>query len=192
MNAAKDGRQTPSDDVVIGLWFGPANEWSVKMRWRDGDRNGPSRIVIEPADPNHYPAGGISQTVLRDIKFGEAVEVVRKGRALLAETDRMSAQMPIVDWEAEGRRLLELSADGLTDGYLATLSWLYVAAAKEAKPLKRLAEVTGKSPAAIKSHLWQATRRDLLYRSPGRAGGVVTEKALGILSEGTDSPLSQV
>jgi hypothetical protein len=42
-------------------------------------------------------------------------------------------------------------------------------------------EVTGKSTAAIKNHLWQATRKGLLERSPGRAGGQFTPRATEIL-----------
>jgi hypothetical protein len=49
------------------------------------------------------------------------------------------------------------------------------------KPLEHLAEVTGKSAAAIKNHLWQATRKGLLERSPGRVGGHLTREATKIL-----------
>jgi hypothetical protein len=41
--------------------------------------------------------------------------------------------------------------------------------------------MTGKSSTAIKSHLWQATRKGLLELSPGRAGGQTTDKARPIL-----------
>jgi hypothetical protein len=36
--------------------------------------------------------------------------------------------------------------------------------------------------AAIKNHLWQATRRGLLERSPGRAGGKTTAKAKNLIA----------
>ena len=54
----------------------------------------------------------------------------------------------------------------------------------QSKSLEHFAEVTGKSAAAIKNHLWQATRRGLLERSPGRAGGRVSAKAAELIESG--------
>lgn len=163
-----------------GVRFGPNGEWTAHMAWRDGDHNGPSRLIVEPTSPDNYPAGGISQTVLRGIKFGGVIDAIRKGREAIAESAGDEPAPPI-DWEATGTRLIELSENGISEPYLAALSWAYSAAANQPKPLERLANVTGKSPSAIKSHLWHATRAGLLYRSPGRAGGAVTERALRIL-----------
>lgn len=171
------------DDVAgVDMKFGPNDEWTVRMTWREGDHNGPSRLLVEPTDPDRYPAGGISQTVLREIKITDAIETLRKAREVAASDE----PAPPIDWEATGRRLRELSADGLSDGYLALLSWTYSVTANQPKPIERLAELTGKSQAAVKSHLWQATRRDLLYRSPGRAGGAASVKAFRIIEASED------
>jgi hypothetical protein len=61
---------------------------------------------------------------------------------------------------------------------------VYVSAVNQGqgKPLDHLAELTGKSPAAIKNHLWQATRKGLLERSPGRVGGKLTTEATKVLA----------
>jgi hypothetical protein len=74
-----------------------------------------------------------------------------------------------------------MSADGITDEYLAMLSVVYSAAASQPKPLEYLAGISGKTPATIKNHLWQATRKGLLERSPGGAGGRITPKATDLL-----------
>ena len=60
---------------------------------------------------------------------------------------------------------------------------MYVGAVNQGqgKPLDYLAEVTGKSPAAVKNHLWQASRKGLLERSPGRVGGKITAEATKVL-----------
>jgi hypothetical protein len=71
----------------------------------------------------------------------------------------------------------------ITDTYLALLARAYVSAVSRGvdKPLEYLADLTGKSNAAIKNHLWTATRRGLLERSPGRAGGKVTSKGARLI-----------
>lgn len=160
---------------------GPSGEWTVDMSWFDGDTNGPTRLVLTPTDPENPPKSGISQTVLREIQVSEGV----KRAAALADEYAKAAPPLDLDWKAAARLLKRLAADGLTDEYLAALSWAYSAAANQPKPLERLAKLTDKSPAAIKSHLWHATRNGLLQRSPGRKGGAVTEKAVTVLAEMT-------
>jgi hypothetical protein len=73
----------------------------------------------------------------------------------------------------------------ITPEYLALLSRPYVGAVNQGqdKPLEHLAEVTGKSAAAIKNHRWRATRKGLLEPSAGRVGGHVTDKARQALAK---------
>lgn len=79
--------------------------------------------------------------------------------------------------------LTKVAASGSTSGsisdeYLALLSRAYVGAVNEGepKPLEFLAAIADKSNSAIKNHLWRATRKGFLERSPGRAGGRITAK----------------
>ena len=161
--------------------FGPNDEWTAEMSWDDEDRNGPSELKVRLTDPRKRPSGGISQTVLREIDLAGAVSLVRA----IPEGDGVPQE---IDWEKTGAKLIDLSAGGINDNdeYLAALSWAYSSAANSPKPVEKLAEVTGKSIATIKSHLWHATRNGFLERSPGRAGGAVTVKAVEVLSQLAD------
>lgn len=156
--------------------IGPQAEWTAEMTWYDDDRHGPGRVVIRPTDPDNRPPGGLSQTVLRDVDFAAAVEDLR-------ETEAYVAKIPPINWDTIGSELADLSTAGVKDlHYLARLSQAYCElAASETKPMERLATLTGKSAAAIKSHLWEATRRGLLERSAGRRGGRMTETATELL-----------
>ncbi|AWT52594.1 hypothetical protein D806_016100 [Mycolicibacterium smegmatis MKD8] len=149
------------------------------MTWYEGDDAGPSELVLKPTPGAITPPGGISQTVLREVDISAAIDFMRRQHQEIPTA-------PPVDWAEIGPTLAGLSESGLTDEYLAALAWAYSEAAKEPKAQERLAELTGKSPAAIKSHLWHATRRDLLERMPGRKGGVVTPKALKLISQLND------
>lgn len=155
-------------------------DWVVKMEWPEGvESGGPGVLVIEPADPDNYPAGGISSTVLRGIDFRAALETLRRQ---LAASER---------WEVAGERhesdraerLKDALAQGVTDDYLALLSAAYVSAVNrgQGKPLDYLAEAVGKTASTVKGHLWQARKKDLLQGSAGRAGGQLTPKAKGLL-----------
>lgn len=162
--------------------MGRGGEWTVAMTWSELDRNGPSRLEIRATDPDNPPAGGISQTVLRRINIAAAVEDLRESEAGAEGRQVSEADLWTDDLIIAGSELDELSADGLTDLYLAKLAQLYVRVAVAPKPLERLAELSGKTPSAIKSHLWHATNRGFLERSPGRAGGKLTEEAWSILA----------
>ena len=159
--------------VVQSRTIGPHDEWTVEMTWYYDDRHGPGKLVIRPTDPDKRPAGGLSQTVLREVDFAAAVDEMRA-------TEAYAAKIPRINWETIGDELADMSADGITDEYLAMLTLVYCAC-MQSKPLEFLAELTGKSPAAIKNHLWQATRKGLLERSPGRAGGRFTMKTVELL-----------
>lgn len=145
------------------------------MTWHDNDRNGPSELAIRPTDAKNAPSGGISQTVLREVDIARAVELVRASEA--------RPELPELDWEVVGPLLASASVLGITDGYLALLSLFYCSAAARPKPLEFLAKLAGKTPAAIKNHLWRATNKGLLERSPGRAGGSLTPKAINLLDD---------
>lgn len=159
----------------IKIKFGPNDEWTAEMTWHDNDRNGPRELVIRPTDPKHAPPGGVSQTVLREVDIAGAVELVRASEA--------RPPAPELDLEAAGPLLAAASVLGITDGYLALLSLFYCSVAAKPKPLEALAELAEKTPAAIKNHLWRATNRGLLERSPGRAGGSLTPKAISLLED---------
>ncbi len=166
--------------MTLGL--GLDSEWVCEMQWPEGQtQGGPGVLVIRPAAEGTYPAGGISQTLLRDIDFKAALNTLRQqqagGKRWTQMRERNQAKMNAL--------LVSYGSDGaITDEYLALLSRAYVAAVSmgQDKPLDYLAELTGKSFSAIQSHLWKATRKGLLERSPGRVGGKVTGKAANILS----------
>lgn len=157
--------------------IGPQGEWTAEMTWYGDDQHGPGLVVISATDPENRPAGGLSQTVLREIDFAEAVQDMRTSEAYYAK-------IPRINWETIGAKLAQLSEAGVKDGhYLAMLSNVYCTlAATDDKPVNKLAELTGKSSAAIKSHLWEATRRGLLIRSPGRRGGRMTAATMELLT----------
>ncbi|MEC4855584.1 hypothetical protein R2325_07745 [Mycobacteroides chelonae] len=113
--------------------------------------------------------------MLRDVDFKYALERLR---GQLASSDKWGRR------RQESRdKIYALLANagasgGISDEYLALLSRAYVGAVNEgqSKPLEFLAGIADKSHAAMKNHLWQATRKGFLERSPGRAGGRVTAK----------------
>lgn len=174
--------------TVVTVDLGPNMEWVCQMEWPEGEtQGGPAVLVIRPADPNGYPPGGLSQTILREVDFKQALDTLRRQIAFSESWDNEKT--------ARAERLnglLRTHADtgSITDVYLALLSRAYVSAVGrgQAKPVEYLADVTGKSPAAIKNHLWQATNRDLLERSPGRAGGKITGKAGNLIADLIEVP----
>jgi hypothetical protein len=164
-------------------------EWVCEMQWPQGQaQGGPGVLVIRPADPDGYPAGGISQTLLREVDFKAALDTLRRQLAGSEERQKIKAASRK---KMNGLLVAHSQEREITDLYLALLSRAYVAACNQGqdKPLNYLAELTGKSYSAIKNHLWQATRRGLLARSPGRAGGKVTGKAANLMADLIDSPL---
>lgn len=154
--------------------------WVVEMEWPEGvTQGGPGVLVIRPADPDSYPPGGISSTLLREVDFRDALDTLRR---LTALDDRFNNLVKQKEQERT-ERLRKMLEKGVTDEYLALLSSMYVNAVNrgQGKVGAHLAEITGKSEAAIKNHLWQATRKGFLVRHAGRVGGEVTEKAREIL-----------
>lgn len=157
--------------TTVTMDLGPEGEWTAEMTWHDGTQGGPDVLTIRPTNHGSRPAGGISQTVLRDINFKTALDVLR-----LHST-------PQAGRETADERLAALAGGALTDEYLAALACAYVLAVADgqAKPVEHLAKVAGGSVAAVRGQLWQATRKGLLERSAGRAGGRLTAKAEELL-----------
>lgn len=177
-----------TEDRIVTTDLGPGMEWVCEMEWPEGvTQGGPAMLVIRPSDPENYPAGGISSTVLREIDFRDAVDRLRRQ---LAASERWGKARERYE-EGRSERLRAALSHGVTDEYLALLSSAYVSLTNhgQAKPLERLAEMIGKSAAAIKNHLWQATRKGFLERSPGRVGGKLTEKSVELLDQNFRSSL---
>jgi hypothetical protein len=168
-----------AEDYVVTVPLGPHGEWTAEMQWPNGvTQGGPAVLVIHPtkADPdNRCPPGGLSQTLLRDIDFKDALDKLREHLARSKRWDRARRE----NHDRLTALLVDASGGAITEEYLALLSRVYVGAVNQGqdKPLDYLADITGNSAAAIKNHLWRATRELFLERSPGRAGGRVTDKA---------------
>lgn len=170
----------------VTLDFGPDMEWVAEMQWPEGETSGgPAVLVIYPSDPDTCPPGGLSQTVLRDVDFKDALDRVR---ASLSNSKRFENMRKRSHDKLVGLLIANAEAGAITQEYLALLSRVYVGVVNNGqdKPLEYLATTTGKSPAAIKNHLWQATRKGLLERSPGRAGGHLTDKGRQVLEPLTE------
>ncbi|CAG7607799.1 hypothetical protein SIM91_10625 [Rhodococcus opacus] len=161
--------------------FGPNYEWVAEMQWPEGEtQGGPAVLVIYPSDPDTCPPGGLSQTVLRDVDFKDALDRLR---GKLAASKRWQRVRQDTEDKLTGLLASHAASGAITPEYLALLSRIYIGAVNngQEKPLEHLAALTGKSAAAIKNHLWHATRKGLLERSPGRAGGHLTEKGRAVL-----------
>jgi hypothetical protein len=174
--------QVNHDQYSVTMDLGPNMEWVAEMQWPEGEtQGGPAVLVIYPSDPDTCPAGGLSQTVLRDVDFKYALDRLR---ASFTYSKRMQRMRQEASDNLTGLLVEHASSGAVTPEYLALLSRVYVDAVKSGqdKPLEHLATLTDKSAAAIKNHLWQATRKGLLERSPGRAGGHMTEKGKAALA----------
>ncbi|MHA7662384.1 hypothetical protein [Mycolicibacterium sp. HS_4_1] len=173
--------QVKDDKYSVTVDLGPNMEWVAEMQWPEGEtQGGPAVLVIYPSDPETCPPGGLSQTVLRDVDFKYALDRLRASLTHSKRFQRLRQQSR----DKLTGLLVEHAAEGaITSEYLALLARVYVDVVKHGqdKPLDHLAELTNKSPAAIKNHLWQATRKGLLERSPGRAGGKTTAKTIKVL-----------
>ena len=146
--------------------------WRVIATWDQAkSQTGPVRLVIEPA-PGADPvavAAGISSTVLRD---------VHPIRPETPETLMPSAEV-VKGLAAKAR---ELSANGVTDEYLAALAALYVQVAPQSRaPGVEIGELIGKAPSTVKNHLVQARRRGFLTTVPHRRGGTLTPSGRRLL-----------
>ncbi|MGL6235699.1 MAG: hypothetical protein ACRC20_10170 [Segniliparus sp.] len=157
-------------------------DWIATMRWPEGVENGgPLSLVIEPLRPDQPPQGGLSSTVLRQIDFRKAAEMLNQH--WLASKRREVVSKSLQKFIAN--RLRDTLDKGVTDEYLALLAQEYVSAVNrnQAKPNDHLAEMVGKTVSTIRGHLWQARKQGLLTGTPGRAGGQLTPKAQEILKQ---------
>lgn len=157
------------------------DEWVVVMEWPEGVTDGgPARLIIEPVDK--MPVGGLSSTVLRRIDFRDAVERHRLQLAQSRQTGDKSIFEQLRETErAELRRAL--TEDGVSDYYLAFLSWQYVQAAGTGQSNINdfLAEMVGKPVGTVRGHLIRARQKGLLTGSHGRKGGELTDAAEDLL-----------
>lgn len=151
--------------------------WSVLMEWSENaEAGGPTRLVIEPADPDNPPVRGLSSTVLRKINFKEAESALDK---FFFDTTREANRSADV---STGNRLRERLAGGISPEYLVDLCVAYTRLVSRGRdhPTEYLAELIGKSPSTIKGHLWQAKEKGLFVGSHGRVGGELTPEGLRI------------
>ena len=176
--------EVDAENYAVTFPLGPRGEWTVQMQWPNRvTQGGPAVLIIHPSDAdsdNESPAGGITQTLLREVDFKDALDALREG---IGSSERRRQTS-----DDNQRRVTELLKEHaalgvITDVYMALLARAYVGAVNQgqAKPLEYLATLTDKSEAAIKNHLWRATRKGFLERTPGRAGGRVTDKAASTL-----------
>ncbi len=170
-------------DNTVTVDLGPDMQWVCQMEWPEGQtQGGPAVLVIRPSDPHNYPAGGISQTLVRELDFKHALDTLRRQQAGGKRWERAKASS---DKKMNNLLAVHAAEGAITDEYLSLLSRAYVTAVSDgqAKPLEYLAELLDKTHSAIQNHLWQATRRGLLERSPGRVGGKITAKAARLIEE---------
>ncbi|WP_019809074.1 hypothetical protein [Saccharomonospora halophila] len=156
----------------ITQYLGLEGEWTAVLSFGPRSVDGPVSITVSPTDPERPPHGGLSSVALREIDIRAAIKA-REPRTSGSAAGRWRMEQNGI---REARQLFE--SEGVTDHYLTALSQLYLSAVErgEHRPLRWLADRTGRTYSTVKSHLWQATRRGILERSSGRAGGALTEK----------------
>lgn len=190
--------------VSVTQRIGP---WEVQLGWPDDPSQvGPVSITITASSDatDDQLIGGLSSTVLRQIDFPAArsdwhVERLVE-RAGSPDSSAPQGSPKWSPWTAE--EVMEsrtqdikkaLTDGGVSDGYLALLAEAYVAlvGSGERSVAKKLAEMTGRSPDTMKQHLHRVRRAGMLTSIPGKAGGLLTAKAIrAIKSEvlGPDDP----
>ena len=155
-------------------------EWVAEMEWPEGQtQGGPVTLLVRPADPDAYPTGGLSSTVLRRINFREASALLQRQRT--AGTVRQKV-LDRLDAKRLDRLRVELS-NGITTDYLALLSSVYLARVNRGLPkvVESIAEDLGKGLQTIRGHLWQARNQGLLIGAQGRKGGKLSPEAWKIV-----------
>lgn len=149
--------------------------WLVTAQWpRDAEQGGPQRLVIEPA-PDASPdevASGLSQTVLRKVRFDALSGLWRAERGSVEDSPDLAPM------------LRSAASEGVSEAYLAALSFAYVSLANAGQPAitAELAGMTGKRPETIRVHLKRARQAGMLTAVRGKAGGELTAKARALLS----------
>jgi hypothetical protein len=150
-------------------------------------------VTLGQAPESAVPSGGLTARALRRVHLGRAIELAyeqledwlerdqRYGRPLPSKFTQEAVSVP----RRPGRK-------GRDDRFYAVVAAAYVDALKRGsrQPVRAAARTLGESsggtyePAYVRDLLHVARQRGLLTRPPkGRAGGELTEKALGALNE---------
>lgn len=153
------------------------------MWWPTGPvTGGPRRITIEPAAdaPARDVARGISTTVLRRLDLAAAVKLAKmapQAQSVLEDTAKALTE----SGEAAG---LLLADEGVSERYLAVLSFTYASMADMGSPapVRRLAKLIDRKPETVKDHLKRARREGYLGAIAGKAGGELTDKTSKIIA----------
>lgn len=166
------------------------DEWVVTMQWPDGVENGgPAKLIIEPL--GKMPVGGLSSTVLRQIDFRTAIEELREQVSKTGKHARV--QRGLAKFERE--RLRAALSAGVTDEYLALLSYVYVQEVDRGRERINdyLAELVGKPVSTVRGHLIRARHDGLLSGgSHGRKGGELSEAAEKLVDEYASAWLAEL
>jgi hypothetical protein len=175
----------------VQAWFelrdGAPRVTEIRIRSAGGssleDAQGPAGPKPEyPFVPGRsVPSGGITGDVLRKVSFNALHDAIGKDNAS-AETLAHHGLDPDQDFlrvRRPGRR-------GRDDGFYAAWADRYVSKCMTTRrPLPELAQEWHYKESTIRDFVEQARKRGLLVGgSPGRAGGVLSEKAEEILQKG--------
>lgn len=138
-------------------------------------------MTVEPVDgaePRDL-ARGISTTVLRRLDIAAALTLAKMAPEAQRTFEDLTRQVEAAG-EAAGRLL---SAEGVSERYLATLTLAYSAMAEGGAPapIPWLARLIERRPETVKDHLKKARRDGYLGTLAGKAGGEVTDKAKAVL-----------
>lgn len=151
------------------------DDWIAIMEWPEGaEDGGPSRLTMKPL--RKMPVGGLSSTVLRQVDFKAAIELFRDQRVASRQHGKVNPE----DLRAfERSRLRAALSEGVTDQYLAMLSFEYVRAVDrgQANINDYLAELVGRPVGTVRGHLIRARRDGLLSGTHGRKGGELSPQA---------------
>ncbi|MEU0689896.1 hypothetical protein [Streptomyces uncialis] len=153
--------------------------WTVRLWWPAGPiTGGPQRVTIETADgaPVRDAARGISTTVLRRLDLAGAIkQAQQQAPEAMAGAEELVGTFRGLGLVA--RVLLE--REGVSAAYLAVLATAYKAMADSGVQglVSTLAQLIGRRPETVKSHLKQARRDGYLTTVAGKAGGELTDRA---------------
>ncbi len=152
------------------------------VEWKIGEHAGTHKPGGEwsrdPDDLNEMPEGGITARMLRQIPLGNFVEGVSKMAA-----SQSGANLP-AGWASSVTRRAPARPGraGRDDLYYAVWAQRYVNNLGNRSPIASLAKHYRMKPAGVSHLVHEARFRDLLTKSaPGRAGGVLTDKARALL-----------
>ena len=138
------------------------------------------RLVIEPLDPLHPPAGGIPTRLLRALRTTDLLAALRAARR---QAEGLFGPSGLPDLAVTHR----VGRQGRSDDFYLGWARAYVVACEgdeSGSPTKYLAGLHHVSPSSVSNLIGTARRRGLLTPSPaGRPGGELTAKALALIKE---------